>query len=216
MKTVKTLLPILVLTIAAGNTTGDTILDSGLISAVAPSGGGVLAGTSNFNVANGDIPDIILSADFDLVDAGIDIVVNGTALFPQFDDVSQFGTTPVFGGTGIGGGGVEDSFDRNVAGLPRIRVEASSDGVIFTGAETTSTNALINYIPQFTTQDFNNLLVDGDNEIQFFVLNSFEGAALEGDFTVTRVTPVTAVPEPGLAGIAMLVLLIIATYRHRR
>ena len=216
MKIRQTLLSILLLTFAAGTAVGDMVLDTGTIFAMEASGGGFLAGTSSFNITAADIPNIVLLSDFDVVDAGIEIVVNGTALFPQFDDISQFGATQVFGGTGVGGGGVDNPFSPNNNGLPRVRVEASSTGISFTGAETTGTNTLIDYIPQFQPQDFTSLLVDGDNEIQFFVLNSFEGANLTGDFTVTQITPATSVPEPGATSVALLALLGSLTFRRRR
>ena len=219
MKKLQALLSFLLLIVATGTATGDTILDTSdgafSVTQAAPADGAFLADTSNFNITLADIPNIELSVDFDIVDAGIEILVNGTRLFPQFFDISEFGPTQVFGGTNIAGGGVENPFTANSNGLPRVRIEASSAGVVFTGAETTSTGSLISYIPQFETEDFTNLLIEGDNEIQFFVLNNFDGANIVGTFEVTQVTPVSSVPEPSTAGIVLLTLLTGLTYRRR-
>ena len=149
-----------------------------------------------------------LLANLTVVDAGVNIVINGTSLFPLFTDISQFGPESVFLNTGEpNGGGVNLPFSPNNNGLARLTVDATSTGTTFSGATFVSDSVITPYTPVFTSQDFSSLLRDGDNTIEFFVLNGFEGANLQGDFTVTLV----AVPEPATAvvlaglGIGMLV-----------
>lgn len=201
MKMIKSLralaLSTLTLVLIAGNVSGDTILDSGPIAVSEPSGTGFLAGTATFNVAAADIPDVELLANFTVVDAGVNIVINGTSLFPLYNDISQFGPESVFLNTGESdGGGINLPFSPNDNGLPRLTVDATSAGTTFSGATFVGDSVITPYTPVFTPEDFSSLLVDGDNTIEFFVLNGFQGASLEGDFTVKQVT---AVPEPATA-----------------
>ena len=206
---------ILVLVHFFSATTYADIIDSGVISVQEPAGGGFIGGVSTFSLTAAEIPDVELLADFFVVDAGVDIVVNGTSLFPQFNDVSQFGPDSVFLGTGVANGGIENPFGTNSNGLPRLTVASDSAGTIFSGAVTPTTNSTITYTPNFTVEDFNSLLVAGPNTIEFFVLNGFQGANLQGDFVVELNTIAAAVPEPGSAGLLGLLLVGCLSTRRR-
>jgi hypothetical protein len=80
---------LLALALMVSPTRADTVLDFDSFSAMEPSGGGFVVATSNFSVAEADIPSITFDANFSLIDAGIEILVNGTALFNTGDDVSN-------------------------------------------------------------------------------------------------------------------------------
>ena len=135
-------------------------------------------------------------------------------MFTQFVDLSQFGQ-PVFSGTGVANGGIENPFVVNNNGLPRATVASDSTGTIFSGAVTPTTNSTITYTPNFIVENFNDLLVVGPNNIEFIVLNGFEGARLEGEFTVSVDTATTAVPEPGSASLLGLLLVGYLSTRRR-
>ena len=229
MKTQSLTLPTLLIFVAffTGNVAGDLVeLDSGDITALEqrPNNGDAigpfLAGTSTFNVTAAEIPDVELLADFFLVDAGVRIEVNGTSLFPDFVDISNFGPEPVFTNTGEpNGGGVNFPFSTNNNGpngtmLPRLTVNSTSAGTAFSGATFTTDNFTRPYTPVFTVADFNSLLVEGSNTIDFFVLNTFEQAELQGEFTVSLNTP--AIPEPGMTGVAVLAIVTCLTNRRKR
>ena len=200
-------------TFVTGHAVGDTIiLDEGDISTTTQGG---LAGTSTFSVTAAEIPDVELLADFLIVDSGVDIVVNGTSLFPQFVDISQFGTVPVFSGTGeTQGGGVNQPFTPNDNGLPRLTVNSTSAGTTFSGATFEDDTQTTTYTPEFTVQNFSSLLIDGTNTITFFNLNDDGPASLQGDFAVTLHS--TAIPEPGMTGLAIVALVSCLSTRRRR
>ena len=200
-------------TFVTGHAVGDTIiLDEGDISTTTQGG---LAGTSTFSVTAAEIPDVELLADFLIVDAGVDIVVNGTSLFPQFVDISQFGNVPVFSGTGeTQGGGVNQPFTPNENGLPRLTVNSTSAGTTFSGATFSDDTQTTTYTPEFTVQNFSSLLIDGTNTITFFNLNDSGPASLQGDFAVTLHS--TAIPEPGMTGLAIVALVSCLSTRRRR
>ena len=200
-------------TFVTGHAVGDTIiLDEGDISTTTQGG---LAGTSTFSVTAAEIPDVELLADFLIVDSGVDIVVNGTSLFPQFVDISQFGTVPVFSGTGeTQGGGVNQPFTPNDNGLPRLTVNSTSAGTTFSGATFEDDTQTTTYTPEFTVQNFSSLLIDGTNTITFFNLDAGYGASLQGDFAVTLHS--TAIPEPGMTGLAIVALVSCLSTRRRR
>lgn len=200
-------------TFVTGHVVGDTItLDEGDISTTTQDG---LAGTSTFSVTAAEIPDVELLADFLIVDSGVDIVVNGTSLFPQFVDISQFGNVPVFSGTGeTQGGGVNQPFDPNMNGLPRLTVNSTSAGTTFSGATSPGDTQITTYTPEFPVQNFSSLLIDGTNTITFFNLNAGGAANLQGDFAVTLHS--TAIPEPGMTGLAIVALVSCLSTRRRR
>ena len=200
-------------TFVTGHVVGDTItLDEGDISTTTQDG---LAGTSTFSVTAAEIPDVELLADFLIVDSGVDIVVNGTSLFPQFADISNFGPVPVFSGTGeTQGGGVNFPFTPNMNGLPRLTVNSTSAGTTFSGATFPLDTQTTTYTPEFTVQNFSSLLIDGTNTITFFNLDAGYGASLQGDFAVTLHS--TAIPEPGMTGLAIVALVSCLSTRRRR
>lgn len=205
-------------TFVTGHAVGDTIiLDEGDISTTVQGDPG---GTATFSVTAAEIPDVELLADFLIVDAGVDIVVNGTSLFPQFFDISQFGNVPVFSGTGeTQGGGVNQPFTPNNngpngSGLPRLTVNSTSAGTTFSGATFPGDTQITTYTPEFTVQNFSSLLIDGTNTITFFNLNDNGPASLQGDFAVTLHS--TAIPEPGMTGLAIVALVSCLSTRRRR
>ena len=200
-------------TFVTGHAVGDTIiLDEGDISTTTQGG---LAGTATFSVTAAEIPDVELLADFLIVDSGVDIVVNGTSLFPQFVDISQFGNVPVFSGTGeTQGGGVNQPFTPNDNGLPRLTVNSTSAGTTFSGATSPGDTQITTYTPEFPVQNFSSLLIDGTNTITFFNLNANGPASLQGDFAVTLHS--TAIPEPGMTGLAIVALVSCLSTRRRR
>ena len=200
-------------TFVTGHVVGDTItLDEGDISTTTQDG---LAGTSTFSVTAAEIPDVELLADFLIVDSGVDIVVNGTSLFPQFFDISQFGNETVFSGTGeTQGGGVNQPFTPNDNGLPRLTVNSTSAGTTFSGATFREDTQTTTYTPEFPVQNFSSLLIDGTNTITFFNLNDNGPASLQGDFAVTLHS--TAIPEPGMTGLAIVALVSCLSTRRRR
>ena len=134
------------ITFVTGHAVGDTIiLDEGDISTTVQ---GAPGGTATFSVTAAEIPDVELLADFLIVDAGVDIVVNGTSLFPQFTDISNFGPVPVFSGTGeTQGGGVNQPFTPNDNGLPRLTVNSTSAGTTFSGATFEDDTQTTTYTP---------------------------------------------------------------------
>ena len=200
-------------TFVTGHAVGDTIiLDEGDISTTVQ---GAPGGTATFSVTAAEIPDVELLADFLIVDAGVDIVVNGTSLFPQFADISNFGPVPVFSGTGeTQGGGVNFPFTPNMNGLPRLTVNSTSAGTTFSGATFPGDTQITTYTPEFTVQNFSSLLIDGTNTITFFNLNDNGPASLQGDFAVTLHS--TAIPEPGMTGLAIVALVSCLSTRRRR
>ena len=210
---------VLILVAAPNNSLfGDIILDSGTISVMQDSGGGGVGGTSTFNLSGVNISDVELLANFGVVDAGVDIRINGTSLFPQFDDVSQFSSQVVFLDTGVtqGNGNIESPFGPNNNGLPRLTVNATSAGTTFSGGAFVNSSSTIDYTPNFAVQDFSSLLNSGDNTIEFIVLNSFQGANLQGDFTVTQIeTTSTSVPEPSVVGFGLLAFAGLFSRRRR-
>ena len=203
----------------SSNTVADIVVDTGPVSVMEAAGGGFLGGTSIFTLSAADIPDTELLANFNIVDAGVEIRVNGTSLFPLFDDVSQFSPDVVFLDTGVtaGNGNIESPFSPNDNQLPRLTVNATSAGTTFGGGATVAASSVIDYTPNFTVEDFSSLLVAGENTIEFFVLNSFQGANLQGDYTVSLNPPAAAtVPEPNSTGLAFLSLLTGLSRRRRR
>ncbi len=207
-------------TFFSSTASADIVLDSGAISVPSidttmPQSGGI----ASFSLTAAEIPDVELIADLFIVDAGVDVVVNGTSLFTQFDDISQFGPTDVFVGTGVPNGGIEYPFRVNDDNLPRLTIESDSAGTTFSGAVEEASTSTITYTPNpdpnvFAIQDFNSLLNVGSNTIEFFVLNGFDDAALDGEFEVKLNTTV-AVPEPGSASLLGLFLVGYLSTRRR-
>ena len=191
----------------------DTILDTNSFAGMEASGGGFVVATSNFSVASADIPSITFDANFSQIDAGIEILVNGMSFFDTGDDVSNFGPQ-VFQVTAVQPDNIDFSFDPNDNGLPRLTVTSDSTGTVMTGAPFVNSTNVETYLPIFAVADFTSLLQPGENTIQIVNLNSFEGASLTGDYTVTQVMSV-AVPEPTALSMLMLGGLIGMVRRRR-
>ena len=216
------------------NTSAQTILNSGDTDVFFEMGdqnnpalGSFLAGTTTFNLTAADIPNVELLADFFVVDAGVDIVINGTSLFPQFDDLSQFGNVTVFntsvspGFFGAPGGNIESPFSTNTdTSLPRLTISSNSAGTTFSGTLDPNTTAITTFPPAAaltnSLQDFTSLLQVGSNTIEIFNLNQFEGATLDGEFVVSlaAIDP-AAVPEPSSISILLLLGTCLVTKRRR-
>ena len=181
----------------------DIVIDSNNFSSSQPSGGGfVVATTQSFSLTSADIADVTFEANFELIDAGIEILVNGMSLFDTGPDVSQYGPA-VFSPNNLG-----IPFGPRGDDLPRLTVQSDFTGTTFLApASDTSTN-IIQYTPLFNVTDFASLLQVGNNQIEIVNQNNFQGANLSGDYTVKRVTEAAAVPEPssivllGLFGLA--------------
>jgi len=128
----------------------DTILDTNTFSSSQPSGGGfVVATTQNFSLTSAEIADTTFEANFDFIDAGIEILVNGISLFATGDDVSQFngGNQTVFTQTGAVNLGIP--FGPTGDGTPRLTVQSDSTGTQFLGPDLAANGAgnIINYQP---------------------------------------------------------------------
>ena len=220
---IKLLVSLILIPVLCSNSFGDIILREGDIdvSRTAQEGadGAFIGGTTTFDLTGIDSQDIELLANFDIVDAGVRISVNGMPLYPDFVDISQFGPDVVFTDTGVtqGTGNIENPFTPNNSGLDRLIVSSTSAGTDFSGAAFVSSTEVIDYTPNFAVQDFSSLLVAGENTIDFFVLNAFDGANLQGDFTVTQIEAATvSVPEPNSAGLMLLASLTFLANRRRR
>ena len=214
---VRFIFSLILVTAFSSNTIADTVLDTGTVSVAQGSGGGFLGGTSTFTLDASDISDVELLANFSIVDAGVEIRVNDTPLYPLFNDVSQFSPDVVFLDTGVtqGTGNIESPFSPNNNQLPRLTVNATSEGTTFGGGAFVADTSTTDYTPNFLVQDFSSLLVAGQNTIEFYVLNDFEGANLQGDFTVSLNLATATVPEPTATGLAFLALLAGLSRRQR-
>ena len=181
--------------------------------------------TIDFDVAN--VNDIVLEANFFIVDAGIQILVNNQELFATGTDASQFGPPNIFVSSLLDG--TPAPFDNLGFGfvalsgdVPRLTVTSDSSGTAFSGfnqqIDQVTGNALtavtaVNYTVSFDVADFSSLLVaDSANTIQILSLNGDDVSRLVGDFSVSGA--VAAVPEPSSS--ALLVLGTVFCLRRRR
>lgn len=187
------------------------IIDSGDFSRSEPSGSGFIVATSTFELDALEIPDICFEANFDLIDAGIEILVNGQSLFNTGDDVSNFGPQ-VFQPTAVQPDNIDFSFSPNDNNLPRLTVLHDAMGSDFSGAAFVNSTNTVDYIPLFNVSNFNSLLQAGTNTIEIINLNGFQGANLIGDYTVKSVA---AVPEPSAIAVCMVAGLIMMKRRRR-
>ena len=220
------------------NASAQTILntDNNVINVSVPDGNsitdtpgeiGFLAGSTTFDLATGDIPNVELLADLFTVDAGVNIVVNGTQLFDRFTDLSQFGFISVFenevapGFEGAAEGNINSPFTPNTdPTLPRLSINSTSAGTTFSGTVDPGTTAITTFPPAAaltdSLEDFTSLLQVGSNTIEFFALNDNDLAFLDGEFTVTlnAINPI-AVPEPSSISILLLLGTCLVTKRRR-
>ena len=92
----------LVLIVAFGSSSFGDIVELTPFQNEAPSGTFLEAGGPfTFSLNGVDPENVQLVANFFTIDAGVDIQVNGTSLFPQFTDISQFSDQLVFLNTGV-------------------------------------------------------------------------------------------------------------------
>ena len=178
----------------ANNAEADIILDSGTFDTSNSSTGSFVAATSMFNLNSADIPDVEFEVDFSLIDDGASIVVNGFVLFTA-PELSQFGPME-FMPTGVQPNDIQNPWNANNNGLPRLSVFSDAAGTIFSGSTTESASSTVTYLPIFTVEDFHSLLQSGDNTIEIINSNGSGGAAINGEFAVTKVH---SIPEPGTA-----------------
>lgn len=181
--------------------------------------------TIDFDVAN--VNDIVLEANFFIVDAGIQILVNNQELFATGDDTSQFNMDNIFDSFLLDG--TPAPFDNLGFGfvalpgdVPRLTVTSDSSGTAFSGFNQQVNNmglaptadpTAVNYTVSFDVADFSSLLVaDSANTIQILSLNDSDVSRLVGDFSVSGA--VAAVPEPSSS--ALLVLGTVFCLRRRR
>lgn len=178
-----------------------------------------LVQTIDFDVVDAD--DIAFEANFFVIDAGIQITVNGTPLFTTGPDVTQFGTPDNFFSTpGTDSAGVP--FDNIGFGfnpltdpvtgddLPRLTVNSDSAGTAFSGYNQVNlpdvpliAPTAVTYTTSFPVEIFTDLLNDNSpNTIQIFNINDNSFARLDGDFTLT--VEASAVPEPSSLSLLLL------------
>ena len=177
--------------------------------------------TIDFDVAN--VNDIVLEANFFIVDAGIQILVNNQELFATGTDTSQFGPDNIFVSSLLDGTPAPQfdnlglAFNPLPGDVPRLTVTSDSSGTAFSGFNQVdgSGNAptAVNYTVSFDVADFSSLLVaDSANTIQILSLNDFGASRLDGAFSLSGA--VAAVPEPSSS--ALLVLGTVFCLRRRR
>lgn len=178
-----------------------------------------------FDVANVD--DVTFEANFTLIDAGIQILVNGTPLFTTPSDVTQFGPEGTFISnptTDNNGNAFENlgfAFNALPGDLPRLTVNSDSTGTSFSGNNQTVINNAtgditpVTYTPGFLVATFSDLLVANEsNTIVIQNINANAFANLAGDFEVVS-SAATAVPEPASV-LGLIALIGTMSLRRRR
>ena len=224
----------LVLIVAFSSSSFGDIVELTPFENEAPSGTFLEAGGPfTFSLNGVDPDDVQLVANFYSIDAGVDIRVNGTSLFPQYADISQFSDQLVFLNTGVtrlgptetrqGGdfGNIESPFTANNNNtedmqFSRLTVTSGSAGTFFGGTVNPDTTDISVYDPNFVSVDFNSLLLsDSENTIQFSALNDDGPIGISGDFVISDVTA-TAVPEPSTTILLLLASVALLSTRRRR
>ena len=191
----------------------DVCLDSGSFSRSEPSGTGFVVATSQFSLTSADIPDVTLETNFTVIDAGIEIIVNGVTLYSTGNDVSNFGPQ-VFVPTAVQPDNIDFSFSPNDNGLPRMTVVSDSSGSDFSGAAFVNSTTTVEYLPLFNVNNFTSLLTTGNNVIEIVNLNGFQGASLVGDYSVKVAS--SAIPEPTAFSFCLAGGLFLMSRRRRR
>ena len=185
--------------------------------------------TIDFDVAN--VNDIVLEANFFIVDAGIQILVTNQELFATGTDATQFGPDNIFVSSLLDGTPAPPALQFDNLGfgfvalpgdVPRLTVTSDSSGTAFSGfnqqvnnsgLDPTADPTAVNYTVSFDVADFSSLLVaDSANTIQILSLNGDGVSRLDGDFSLSGA--VAAVPEPSSS--ALLVLGTVFCLRRRR
>lgn len=172
--------------------------------------------TIPFNVADPD--DVTFEANFDIIDVGIQINVNGNQLFSTGINISQFNAAGVFlsdPATDINDGQFVNlgfPFNPLANGQPRLTVVSDSSGTSLSGNNQRSTNGgmplgpitPVDFTTSFNIANFSDLLIpNGANTIEIVSLNDPDSfALLQGDFTVEALP--AAVPEPSSLSLLLL------------
>ena len=179
--------------------------------------------TISFDVGN--VADIVFEANFVVIDAGIQINVNGTPLFVTPEDVTQFGTpnnifvsTPSNDSNGAAFDNLGFAFNPLPGDLPRLTVTSDNTGTSFTGYNQVDGSPLpptaVTYTTSFSTQNFSSLLnPNSPNTIEIFNINNDTFARLAGDFTLTG--ELTSVPEPSAVSLLLFGGLALVARRRR-
>ena len=164
-------------------------------------------GSTTFNLTAAEISSASLDVDFDVIDDGVEVRVNGTPLFISLSP-HQFGPTTDF--QIVGYDDIQNPWNPNQSGLPRLNVLATSSGTDFSGAVTVSATSTVQYIPNFDVANFTELLNEGSNTIEFVNHNGSDSAELIGNFKVA-----VAVPEPS-SFLGLMMLGNVLVFRRRR
>ena len=182
--------------------------------------------TISFDVGN--VADIAFEANFVVIDAGIQINVNGTPLFVTPEDVTQFGTpnnifvsTPSNDSNGAAFDNLGFAFNPLPGDLPRLTVTSDNTGTSFTGYNQVNGDdppllppTAVTYTTSFTPQNFSSLLNPNSlNTIEIFNINNDTFARLAGDFTLTG--ELVTVPEPSAVSLLLFGGLALVARRRR-
>jgi hypothetical protein len=210
MKTLPLLHAILALLFIPVGVNADTIVDSGSITGSSGSTGSYVAETATFTLTAGELDYTELFAEFALIDDGLEISVNGNSLFLS-NELSQFGPQD-FMSTVVQPNDIADPWTTNSNGIPRLTIRSSLIGTAFSGSVDTSAASAVEYLPNFTVEDFRSFLQVGNNTIDFINHNGSASAQIDGRYSVT----VFAVPEPGTLALLGLMPVIGLLRRPRR
>ena len=167
--------------------------------------------TIPFNVADPD--DVTFEANFDIIDLGIQINVNGNQLFSTGINISQFSaagaflSTPSDGSNGSQFVNLGFPFISLANGQPRLTVVSDSSGTSLSGNNQdgdTGPITPVDFMTSFNIANFSDLLIpNGANTIEIVSLNDPDSRALlQGDFTVEALP--AAVPEPSSLSLLLL------------
>ena len=193
--------------IVTGSFSGPSMNTSGPVSIL----------TIPFNVADPD--DVTFEANFDIIDVGIQINVNGNQLFSTGINISQFNAAGVFlsdPATDINDGQFVNlgfPFNPLANGQPRLTVVSDSSGTSLSGNNQLASSddgaplgpiTPVDFTTSFNIANFSDLLIpNGANTIEIVSLNDPDSRALlQGDFTVEALP--AAVPEPSSLSLLLL------------
>ncbi len=196
--------------VLTGSATADVRLDEGDFDEQMFGAGRNVVATSTFRLSGPDIPRVGFLFNFDLIDEGLEIIINGQEFFSA-PDIHQGGDREFEEIAGMYND-IQNPWNENSNSLPRLIVEAGADGTDFTGAVTVGANTLETYVPLFDVADLQSVLREGDNTIDFINLNGDAFGRLVGDYQVFLV----AIPEPHSAGLLLGVLAACGLRRKRK
>lgn len=196
----------------ANSVAADIVIDSGAFGMRNAATGSFVAASSTFDLTEDDIPHIELEIDFAFIDDGAAVNVNGFVLFAA-PELSQFGPMEFVSIVGVQPNDIENPWNANSNGLPRLSVFSDAAGTLFSGSVTESAASTVNYQPIFTVANLQSLLQSGSNTIEIINLNGFQGAAIQGEYSVVSQLKV---PEPGITFLLAGVVTVIASHRRDR